>query len=137
MLKNLQKQLKKLEVERLEKYVSMVLGIIVIVLVTIAIFNYFRNYHFYTSTVVTPTIETTEETIIEEKLTKPGFIDSNHNKEKTPITTSSYTVVAGDCLWTIAERAYGNPYRWTEIAKANNLSNPDLIHPGNIFSIPR
>ncbi len=53
------------------------------------------------------------------------------------ITTKTYTVKRGDTLWDIAERAYGNPYRWTEIAKANKLANPDLIHAGNVFQLPR
>lgn len=53
------------------------------------------------------------------------------------ITEDSYTVVLGDSLWDIAIRAYGDGYKWVEIAKANNLSNPDLIHPGNEFTLPR
>jgi nucleoid-associated protein YgaU len=40
-------------------------------------------------------------------------------------------------LWTIAVRAYGDGYKWTEIAKANKLVNPNLIHPGNVFVLPR
>ncbi|HVT01270.1 MAG TPA: LysM peptidoglycan-binding domain-containing protein [Patescibacteria group bacterium] len=53
------------------------------------------------------------------------------------ITGKTYIVQKGDCLWTIAERAYGDPYKWTEIAKANNLTNPDLIFSGNRFILPR
>lgn len=53
------------------------------------------------------------------------------------ITDSSYTVAKGDSLWEIAVRAYGDGYRWVDIAKANNLVNPSLIHPGNIFKIQR
>ena len=54
-----------------------------------------------------------------------------------PISGSSYTVKKGDCLWTIAVRAYGDGYKWTQIAKANNLANPDLIFSGNVFTLPR
>jgi putative chitinase len=53
------------------------------------------------------------------------------------ITGDSYTVVKGDNLWKIAVRAYGDGYRWVEIAKVNNLHNPNLIHPGNVFQLPR
>lgn len=53
------------------------------------------------------------------------------------ITGNSYTVMHGDNLWNIAVRAYGDGYKWTEIARVNNLSNPNLIHSGNIFNIPR
>ena len=62
----------------------------------------------------------------------------------TPVTETvqtiqgdKYTVQKGDTLWEIAQRAYGDPYKWTEIAKANNLNNPNLIHRGNEFVIPR
>ncbi len=53
------------------------------------------------------------------------------------ITGSSYTVQRGDYLWEIAVRAYGDGYKWTNIAKANGLTNPDLIFSGNILKLPR
>lgn len=53
------------------------------------------------------------------------------------ITGTSYTVVKGDHLWGIAVRAYGDGYKWVEIAQVNNLENPNLIHPGNILTLPR
>jgi nucleoid-associated protein YgaU len=55
----------------------------------------------------------------------------------TSIATSSYTVVKGDTLWDISVRAYGDGYKWSQIAKANKLTNPNLIHPGNVLSLPR
>jgi len=54
-----------------------------------------------------------------------------------PITGSSYTVVHGDYLWDIAVRAYGDGYKWVEIAHENNLENPNIIHSGNVLTIPR
>lgn len=53
------------------------------------------------------------------------------------ITGNTYTVVGGDDLWSIAVRAYGDGYKWVDIAHANNLSNPDYIFSGNILQIPR
>jgi nucleoid-associated protein YgaU len=53
------------------------------------------------------------------------------------IKENSYTVEKGDSLWKIAVRAYGDGYKWVEIAKANNLKNPNIIHKGNVFIIPR
>ncbi len=53
------------------------------------------------------------------------------------ISTTSYTVIKGDTLWKIAVRAYGNGYKWIEIARANHLHNPNVIHTGNVFVLPR
>lgn len=53
------------------------------------------------------------------------------------ITGTSYTVVAGDTLWDIAIRAYGDGYRWPEIAKNNNIANPNLIYVGNVIKLSR
>ncbi len=56
---------------------------------------------------------------------------------KESITGATYEVVKGDNLWEIAVRAYGDGYRWSEIARENNLGNPNLIHSGNILILPR
>lgn len=53
------------------------------------------------------------------------------------IVGTAYTVIHGDTMWDIAVRAYGDGYRWPEIAKANNLTNPGLIFSGNKLIIPR
>lgn len=53
------------------------------------------------------------------------------------ISTTNYTVIKGDTLWKIAVRAYGNGYKWIEIARANHLHNPNVIHTGNVFVLPR
>jgi nucleoid-associated protein YgaU len=53
------------------------------------------------------------------------------------ITGNTYTVISDDDLWDIALRAYGDGYRWTDIAKANNLYDPGLIFSGNVLKIPR
>lgn len=47
-----------------------------------------------------------------------------------------YTVVAGDTLFAIAEKFYGDGNKYTEIAKASGVSNPDLIQPGQELTIP-
>ena len=49
----------------------------------------------------------------------------------------TYTVIRGDNLWKIAVEQYGDGYAWVKIAKANNLVNSNLIHPGNVLTLPR
>lgn len=53
------------------------------------------------------------------------------------ITGTSYTVVKGDWLSKIAGRAYGDIMQYQKIAKANNISNPDIIEVGTVLKIPR
>jgi len=55
----------------------------------------------------------------------------------TAITGTEYVEKKGDSLWDIAVRAYGDGYKWVTIAKANNLTTPDMIFSGNVLSIPR
>lgn len=49
------------------------------------------------------------------------------------------TVQPGNSLWRIARRTYGHGLRYTVIYQANQdqIRNPDLIYPGQIFSLPR
>lgn len=50
---------------------------------------------------------------------------------KTPVKT--YTVKAGDTLSAIAKRVYGDSSKYTEIAKKNNLKNPNVISVGQVL----
>lgn len=54
-----------------------------------------------------------------------------------PISGGAYTVARGDNLWNIAVRAYGDGFKWTQIAQENKLKNPRIIHAGNVFILPR
>lgn len=49
-----------------------------------------------------------------------------------------HEVVTGDSLWEIASQYYGDGGRWTEIYQANSssIANPNLIFPGQAFTIP-
>ncbi len=54
-----------------------------------------------------------------------------------------YTVVyresLKDCLWRIADKYYGDPWKWKSIYKANKdkIQDPDLIYPGWVLKIPK
>lgn len=82
----------------------------------------------------------------ENKLANPNFLMVGQEitipltevrQPKTAVTGDTYTVVKGDSLWTIAVRAYGDGYQWVKISRENELSNPGLIHPGNLLKLPR
>lgn len=63
---------------------------------------------------------------------------SSQAQPENPAVTENktYTVRSGDTLWAIARKFYGNGAEYTKIASANGISNPNLIYPGQIFSIP-
>jgi 5'-nucleotidase len=56
----------------------------------------------------------------------------------TAAAATSYTVVKGDSLWSIAKAHYGDGRRYTVIHAANSASiaNPNLIHPGQVLTLP-
>ncbi|WP_332716779.1 LysM peptidoglycan-binding domain-containing protein [Pelagibacterium mangrovi] len=54
-------------------------------------------------------------------------------------TTSGLAIIrSGDNLWTIARRVYGEGIRYTQIFEANTdqIRDPDLIYPGQVFDLP-
>lgn len=53
-----------------------------------------------------------------------------------PSGARTYTVVSGDTLWAISERFYGDGSQYQRIADASGISNPDLIYPGQVLTIP-
>jgi len=55
------------------------------------------------------------------------------------LATREYTVKYGDTLYIIALKQLGKGSRWTEIYEMNKSiigSNPNLIYPGQVFSLP-
>lgn len=55
-----------------------------------------------------------------------------------PKSGGTYTVKKGDCLSKIAQQFYGNGSLYTKIYEANKdkISNPNLIYPNQVLTIP-
>ena len=63
--------------------------------------------------------------------------ESNKIITNSAISGVTYAIKEGDNLWDISVRAYGDGFKWPELAKSNNILNPDLIYPNNVLKIPR
>jgi hypothetical protein len=75
-----------------------------------------------------------EEVVIEEPVAEAAE-EAAPEAEPEP-ATRTYTVESGDTLWAIAERFYGDGSKYQVIADASGIPNPDLIHPGQVLTIP-
>lgn len=84
-------------------------------------------------------LEDSSEVLDEAEETEEPADDESADSEVSEAQSDAteYTVVAGDSLWKIAVAQYGDGYRWGDIASANVLDNPDIIHASNVLVIPR
>ena len=60
------------------------------------------------------------------------------SRPNVTVDASAISIKSGNSLWRIAARVYGSGFRYTEIYKANldQIRNPDLIYPGQVFKLP-
>jgi nucleoid-associated protein YgaU len=73
----------------------------------------------------------------------PDFSDVTSGSSSAPASKPverelTYTVQKGDSLSKIAKHQYGDARKWPSIFEANRdqITNPDLIHPGQVLKIP-
>lgn len=104
-----------LETESNQSKLSMVLGALIILVVGILIFNYFNRPK--------PDLGPSQQT------------ENTQNVQN--ISESKYTVKEGDTLFAIAEKYYNDGSKFEELAKNNNIFNPDLIEAGQILNIAK
>ena len=68
-------------------------------------------------------------------------IETPFKKESQDVLTNmisgSITVQPGNSLWRIARRIFGRGIRYIEIYEKNSnlIKDPDLIYPGQVFSL--
>jgi len=81
-----------------------------------------------------------EEATVEAVVEEPPAPEPEPEPEAPPVKVA-HTVVKGECLWCIAEYEdiYADPFQWPLIYKANRdqIKDPDLIYPDQVFDIPR
>jgi len=104
------------EINSNQSKVSMVLGALIILVIGILVFNYFNK----NKASLGPAQQTESQQDV-----SPGQLPGK------------YTVKDGDTLFMIADKYYQNGYQYTEIAKANNLTNSDQIETGQVLEIPK
>lgn len=77
--------------------------------------------------------------IKDNKAALPTKQTANPARVNTKQKPETYTVKSGDCLWNIAKKFYGDGSLYTKIYNANKKiigSNPNLIYPGQVLTIP-
>ena len=71
---------------------------------------------------------------------KADFSDVQGGSSSSAPSTGAKTVTVkpGDSLSKIAQRELGDANKWHAIYEANKdtIKNPDLIHPGDVLTIP-
>ncbi|OGG13000.1 hypothetical protein A2773_00105 [Candidatus Gottesmanbacteria bacterium RIFCSPHIGHO2_01_FULL_39_10] len=121
MWKNFRKSLKLPEA-----YISMGLGLLVVIVSGMLVFNYLRSNK---SDSVSE--ETSSESLSQEK--------QGGKAEPQPIIVlpTNHTVIGGETLWAIAEKYYRSGYNWVNIASENKLADPNFLIVGEKLSIPK
>lgn len=103
-----------------ESYISMFLGLLVVAVIGILIFNFFQTKKEEGKPAEGEVI-TGEETRAEEEISLP----------------TTHKVAKGETLWTIAEKYFKSGYNWVDIAQENTLPNPDYIEVGQELGVPK
>ncbi len=114
--------LKKIKLN--ESLISIILGTVVVIVVGVLIFNYFKGVGKQGEEVVT--LPPKEVQLVEEegKIVPLGL-------------PTTYTVQENDNLWEIAEKFYSSGYNWVDIASENNLANANILLVGQELNIPK
>lgn len=94
-----------------------------------------KQYRAYETTKGVKVKETDEKTEDGETVV---HVEEEREKSTSPEPkeVKTYTVVKGDTLWAIAKKYYNDGQKYKEIAKANNIANPDLILIGQVIKLP-
>lgn len=98
-----------------DSYVSLALGLAVVLVVGMIAVNYFK----------------TKMNTAQEAAKK-----AEQTKEAATALPTKHVVTDGETLWSIAESYYKSGYNWVNIQEANQLADPDAIAAGQTLVIP-
>ena len=70
------------------------------------------------------------------KKVDPQYADLKHEITNTGGQDGTYTIQAGDNLSKVSKLFYGNPSKYEDIAKANNLADANKVKVGEEIKIP-
>lgn len=93
-----------------------------------------KKYVFYAARkIVTKTVNGGGK--VQKKTVQKSATKARPNDKQKPKT---YTLRAGESLWTVAQKQLGNGSRWKEIQKLNGLKDADLkkLKPGKVLKLP-
>lgn len=108
---------------------------------TIEKFNYYEEGGDVGTIYYSMSLKEYREVTIRQVTVKDETATVEQTQTRVDNTTmpKTYTVKQGDCLWNIAKSFYGSGAAYTKIYEANRSvigSNPNLIYPGQVFTIP-
>ncbi|MFO8042634.1 MAG: LysM peptidoglycan-binding domain-containing protein [Alkalispirochaeta sp.] len=95
-----------------------------------------------------PITQSPEEEIELPQEPEPADSSDPRPQEEEPVVTDSppppeadgtsveYRIRRGDTLWDLSETFYGTPWLFSELADANEISNPNLIYAESELEIP-
>lgn len=113
-----------------EAAISQALGALVVVIVGVLLFNYFKTAQ--------PQPEISEEgkqtVAVNENVELTTNDEGKYIPKNLPTT---HTVGKGEDLWKISEKYYGNGYNWVDIASENNIANANVVSEGMELTIPQ
>ncbi|GJL61826.1 MAG: peptidoglycan-binding protein [Nitrospirales bacterium] len=66
----------------------------------------------------------------------PVDIQLKKTKRHSPDKRRHHIVKDGDSLWQLAYQAYGDSRQWRVLADENNIDDPNILHPGDVLTIP-
>jgi nucleoid-associated protein YgaU len=109
-----------------EELFSALLGLGVVIFICLLLFNYFRKN-------------------MSGRVDVPGVTDTKTAALVTPpvvtlgtdpaMKVGEYVVVPGDSLWKLAEKYMGDGFKWSVIAKENNLAPPYVLEVGQKLTV--